>query len=69
VPKYPPHGSVHHKIHAVVEHVKSQMQAQYRDDGVPEKVIDEDIGDDLDLLLVGGGRMRPAVTDRDDHPR
>lgn len=42
------------EIHAVVEHVKSQMQAQYRDDVVPEKaekVIDEDIGDDLDLLL------------------
>ncbi|HEY4614157.1 MAG TPA: DNA translocase FtsK [Citricoccus sp.] len=42
------------EIHAVVDHVKSQMQAQYRDDVVPEKVekvIDEDIGDDLDLLL------------------
>ncbi|MDO5635144.1 MAG: DNA translocase FtsK, partial [Micrococcus sp.] len=42
------------EIHAVVEHVKSQMQAQYREDVVPEKtekVIDEDIGDDLDLLL------------------
>ncbi len=42
------------EIHAVVEHVKGQMQAQYRDDVVPEKVekvIDEDIGDDLDLLL------------------
>ncbi|MEU3845461.1 DNA translocase FtsK [Micrococcus terreus] len=42
------------EIHAVVEHVKSQMTAQYRQDVVPEKtekVIDEDIGDDLDLLL------------------
>ncbi|WP_298712731.1 DNA translocase FtsK 4TM domain-containing protein [Micrococcus sp. 2A] len=42
------------EIHAVVEHVKAQMQVQYRDDVVPEKtekVIDEDIGDDLDLLL------------------
>jgi S-DNA-T family DNA segregation ATPase FtsK/SpoIIIE len=42
------------EIHSVVEHVKGQMQAQYRDDVVPEKVekvIDEDIGDDLDLLL------------------
>jgi S-DNA-T family DNA segregation ATPase FtsK/SpoIIIE len=42
------------EIHAVVEHVKGQMRAQYRDDVVPEKVekvIDEDIGDDLDLLL------------------
>ncbi|MCK6057118.1 FtsK/SpoIIIE family DNA translocase [Micrococcus luteus] len=42
------------EIHAVVEHVKSQMQVQYREDVIPEKtekVIDEDIGDDLDLLL------------------
>lgn len=42
------------EIHAVVEHVKSQMQVQYREDVVPEKtekVIDEDIGEDLDLLL------------------
>ncbi|MDI3330053.1 MAG: DNA translocase FtsK [Micrococcus sp.] len=42
------------EIHAVVEHVKAQMKAQYREDVVPEKVekvIDEDIGDDLDLLL------------------
>ncbi|MCG7423319.1 DNA translocase FtsK, partial [Micrococcus sp. ACRRV] len=42
------------EIHAVVEHVKAQMQVQYREDVVPEKsekVIDEDIGDDLDLLL------------------
>ena len=37
-----------------MEHVKSQMQVQYREDVIPEKtekVIDEDIGDDLDLLL------------------
>ncbi|MEO9246716.1 DNA translocase FtsK 4TM domain-containing protein [Citricoccus nitrophenolicus] len=42
------------EIHAVVEHVKTQMTAQYREDVVPEKtekVIDEDIGDDMDLLL------------------
>ena len=42
------------EIHAVVEHVKTQRQVQYREDVVPEKsekVIDEDIGDDLDLLL------------------
>ena len=42
------------EIHAVVEHVKSQMQVQYREDVIPEKtekVIDEDIGDDLDVLL------------------
>ncbi|MDO5493958.1 MAG: DNA translocase FtsK, partial [Nesterenkonia sp.] len=42
------------EIHWVVEHVKSQLKAQYRDDVIPEKAtkeIDEDIGDDLDLLL------------------
>ncbi|GAB3177050.1 hypothetical protein GCM10027060_00730 [Nesterenkonia halophila] len=42
------------EIHSVVEHVKSQLSAQYREDVVPEKPqkqIDEDIGDDLDLLL------------------
>lgn len=42
------------EIHSVVEHVKSQMTAQYREDVVPEKaekVIDEDIGDDLEHLL------------------
>ncbi|GAA1158369.1 DNA translocase FtsK 4TM domain-containing protein [Nesterenkonia sandarakina] len=42
------------EVHAVVEHVKSQLKAQYREDVVPEKVskkIDEDIGDDLDVLL------------------
>ena len=42
------------EIHAVVEHVKSQLKAQYRDDVIPDKPqkqIDEDIGDDLDVLL------------------
>lgn len=42
------------EIRDVVDHVKSQMQVQYRDDVVPEKqakVIDEDIGDDLEDLL------------------
>lgn len=42
------------EIHAVVSHVKSQMQAQYRDDVVPETKtvkVAEDIGDDLDDLL------------------
>jgi len=42
------------EIHAVVEHVKSQLKPKYREDVVPtvaKKAVDEDIGDDLDLLL------------------
>ncbi|PYF99873.1 DNA segregation ATPase FtsK/SpoIIIE, S-DNA-T family [Georgenia satyanarayanai] len=42
------------EVHAVVEHVKSQLQPSYREDVVPtaaKKQVDEDIGDDLDLLL------------------
>ncbi|WFP17613.1 DNA translocase FtsK [Citricoccus muralis] len=42
------------EVQAIVEHVKTQMSAQYREDVVPEKaekVIDEDIGDDLEVLL------------------
>ncbi len=42
------------EIHAVVEHVKAQMEAQYREDvaaPTAEKKVAEDIGDDLDLVL------------------
>ncbi|WP_147105179.1 FtsK/SpoIIIE family DNA translocase [Nesterenkonia populi] len=44
------------EVHAVVEHVKSQLKAQYVDDAVKalepkKKEIDEDIGDDLELLV------------------
>ncbi|GAA4829904.1 DNA translocase FtsK [Garicola koreensis] len=44
------------EVEAVVAHVKSQLKAQYREDAVEamepkKKQIDEDIGDDLELLL------------------
>ncbi|MHB1289421.1 FtsK/SpoIIIE family DNA translocase [Georgenia sp.] len=42
------------EMHAVVDHVKSQLKPSYREDvivPVVKKQVDEDIGDDLDLLL------------------
>jgi len=42
------------EIHAVVRHVREQLEPSYRDDvAVPQSTkreVDEDIGDDLDLL-------------------
>ncbi|MGB2934933.1 MAG: DNA translocase FtsK, partial [Nostocoides sp.] len=42
------------EIHAVIEHVKGQLRANYRDDVAvvaAKRQVDDDIGDDLDLLL------------------
>ncbi|WP_147916540.1 FtsK/SpoIIIE family DNA translocase [Ruania zhangjianzhongii] len=42
------------EIHTVVDHVKGQLKPNYREDvivPVAKKQVDEDIGDDLDLLL------------------
>ena len=42
------------EIHAIVDHVKTQLKPSYRPDVIApaaKKQVDEDIGDDLDLLL------------------
>ncbi|MBD2893751.1 hypothetical protein amrb99_26730 [Actinomadura sp. RB99] len=43
------------EIHSVVDHCKAQMEANYREDvaesSAPKKEIDEEIGDDMDLLV------------------
>src|SRR5690625_4658399 len=42
------------ETHKVVDHVKTQMKPNYREDvtvAAPTKQIDEDIGDDLEVLL------------------
>jgi S-DNA-T family DNA segregation ATPase FtsK/SpoIIIE len=42
------------EIHDVVKHVTDQLKPRYRDDvtvTAPKKQVDDDIGDDLDLLL------------------
>ncbi|WP_067485997.1 DNA translocase FtsK [Actinomadura hibisca] len=43
------------EIHGVVEHCKTQLEAVYQEDVAaaagPKKEIDEDIGDDMDLLV------------------
>ncbi|WP_227994556.1 DNA translocase FtsK [Luteimicrobium xylanilyticum] len=43
------------EVHAVVEHVKTQLKPTYREDvtaaAASKKQVDEDIGDDLELLL------------------
>ena len=42
------------ELHRVVAHVKAQMEPEYRNDVAvvtPSKVVDSDIGDDLELLI------------------
>jgi len=42
-------------LHAVIDHCKAQLQPSYREDVTasagPKKEIDEEIGDDMDLLV------------------
>ena len=59
------------EIKHVVAHCKKQLQPTYRDDvTVPQQAkreIDDDIGDDLDLVLPGrrAGRLHPVRLDVD----
>ena len=59
------------EIRAVVEHCKEQLQPTYREDVTaaagPSKDLDDEIGDDLDLVVPGGraDRLHPVRLDVD----